>query len=103
MMALMAGLLDFKATVASGADDACAPARPSTKAAPNPLPSPIRRPRSPCRASPPSFNCLVMSPTSLLFNRLFASLMIRPSFSNERPTSLTILGLTQYHRLHVPQ
>ena len=65
--------------------------KPSTTAAPNPTPSAVRRSRRPCLDSRPSFNCLVMSPTSLISNRLFAesSFMSCLPASNNRPTSLT--------------
>ena len=91
MIALTAGFVDFRVTVASGAVEACAPVRPSTTAAPNPTPSAVRRSRRPCLDSRPSFNCLVMLPTSLTSNRLFAesSLMSCLPASNNRPTSLT--------------
>src|ERR1051326_5383961 len=99
MIALTAGWVDFNATVASGvsaAGDACAPVRPSMKAAPNPTPSAVKRSRRPCLDNCPSFNCFVMSPTSLISNRPFAesSLMTCLPDSSNRPTSLTILRLT---------
>src|SRR5262245_3036918 len=108
MIALTAGWVDFSATVVSGvsaAGDACAPVRPSMKAAPNPTPSAVKRSRRPCLDKCPSFNCLVMSPISPLSNRLFAesSLMTCLPDSSNRPTSLTILRLTYNTQVNLPQ